>query len=91
VPAILLMGMSGGHDLVKGGRKAGDKWLADYMKCYHQPCDEVTPSWNLAGAAQDVQLFYDMGSDLANSRTWPDWRAGSEFKALRAQTAEARK
>ncbi|WP_253717842.1 M28 family metallopeptidase [Sphingomonas sp. AP4-R1] len=91
VPALLLMGMSGGHDLVKGGRKAGDKWLADYMKCYHQPCDEVTPGWNLAGAAQDVQLFYDIGASLANSRTWPDWRAGSEFKALRAQTAEARK
>jgi Zn-dependent M28 family amino/carboxypeptidase len=91
VPALLLMGMSGGHDLVKGGRKAGDAWLAGYMKCYHQPCDDWTPAWNLAGAAQDVQLFYDIGASLANSRAWPDWRQGSEFKALRAQTAEVRK
>ncbi|PZU09670.1 MAG: peptidase M20 [Sphingomonas sp.] len=90
-PSLLLMGMSGGHDLVKGGRKAGDKWLADYMKCYHQPCDDWTPKWDLSGAAQDVDLFYDIGASLANSRAWPDWRAGSEFKALRAQTAEARK
>jgi Zn-dependent M28 family amino/carboxypeptidase len=90
VPALLLMGMSGGHDMVKGGRKAGDAWLAGYMKCYHQPCDDWTPAWNLAGAAQDVQLFYDIGAQLANSRTWPDWRAGSEFKGIRAKTAAAR-
>lgn len=90
VPALLLMGMSGGHDLVKGGRKAGDRWLADYMKCYHQTCDMVTDAWDLSGAAQDVQLFYDIGASLANSRAWPDWRARSEFKALRAKTAAAR-
>ncbi|MDO6414824.1 M28 family peptidase [Sphingomonas sp. BIUV-7] len=91
VPALLLMGMSGGHDLAKGGRKAGDKWLADYMKCYHQPCDDWSPKWDLRGAAQDVQLFYDIGASLANSRAWPDWREGSEFKALRAKTAAARR
>ena len=91
VPALLLMGMSGGHDLVKGGRNAGDKWLADYMTCYHQPCDEWTPKWDLTGAAQDVQLFYDIGTSLANSRAWPDWREGSEFKGLRAKTAAARR
>ena len=90
VPALLLMGMSGGHDLVKGGRRAGDRWLAAYMKCYHQTCDLVTDTWDLSGAAQDVQLFYDLGAVLANSRTWPDWREGSEFKAMRAKTAVAR-
>jgi Zn-dependent M28 family amino/carboxypeptidase len=90
VPSILLMGMSGGHDLVAGGRAAGDAWLTDYMKCYHQACDVWKPTWDLRGAAQDVALFYDIGRDLANSRAWPDWRPGTEFKALRAKTATSR-
>jgi Zn-dependent M28 family amino/carboxypeptidase len=90
VPSLLLMGMSGGHDLVTGGRAAGDAWLTDYMKCYHQACDVWQPSWDLRGAAQDVDLLYLIGRDLANSRTWPDWRPGTEFKALRAKSASAR-
>ncbi len=91
VPSLLLMGMSGGHDLVKGGRAAGDQWLADYMKCYHQTCDIWSASWDLRGAAQDVDLFYEMGLKLANGRTWPAWKPGSEFKALREKSATDRK
>jgi Zn-dependent M28 family amino/carboxypeptidase len=91
VPALLLMGMSGGHDLAKGGRAAGDQWLADYMKCYHQTCDLWSANWDLSGAAQDVKLFYDMGLTLANDRAWPAWKAGSEFKALRDRSAAERK
>src|SRR6476646_7451233 len=90
VPSLLLMGMSGGHDLVAGGRSAGDAWLTNYMKCYHQACDVWKPTWDLRGAAQDVQLLYDIGRDLANSRAWPDWRPGNEFKAVRAKTATSR-
>jgi Zn-dependent M28 family amino/carboxypeptidase len=91
VPSLLLMGMSGGNDLVKGGRAAGDQWLTDYMKCYHQTCDTWSADWDLRGAAQDVDLFYTMGLKLANSRSWPDWKSGSEFKAIRAQSAPQRK
>jgi Zn-dependent M28 family amino/carboxypeptidase len=90
VPSLLLMGMSGGADLVKGGRAAGDQWLADYMKCYHQTCDLWSADWDLRGAAQDVDLFYAMGLSLGNSRAWPNWKAGSEFKALRDKSASSR-
>lgn len=91
VPSLLLMGMSGGADLVKGGRAAGDQWLADYMKCYHQTCDLWSADWDLRGAAQDVDLLYAIGLKLGNSRMWPNWKAGSEFKALRDKSAAARK
>jgi len=91
VPALLLMGMSGGSDLVKGGRAAGDAWLADYMKCYHQTCDMWSPDWDLRGAAQDVALLYTIGRDLADSRAWPQWRPASEFKGLRDKSAAARR
>ncbi len=90
VPSLLLMGMSGGHDLVAGGRAAGDAWLTGYMKCYHQACDIWQPGWDLRGAAQDAALLFDIGRGLADSRAWPDWRAGTEFKALRANSAGAR-
>jgi Zn-dependent M28 family amino/carboxypeptidase len=90
VPVLLLMAMSGGADLVEGGRAAGDKWLADYMRCYHQPCDTWSPDWDLRGAAQDVALFYVLGKDLANSRRWPAWRKNSEFNAVRRQSEKQR-
>ncbi len=36
VPALLLMAIGGGPDLVVGGREAGDRWVADYTaRCYH--------------------------------------------------------
>ncbi|MBV6417502.1 MAG: hypothetical protein CMLOHMNK_02223 [Steroidobacteraceae bacterium] len=83
VPVLLLMAMSGGADLVDGGREAGNRWLEGYMKCYHQPCDRWSADWDLRGAAQDVELFHTIGAALANSRRWPEWRPGSEFKAIR--------
>lgn len=91
VPVLLLMAMGGGADLVEGGRAAGDAWLAAYMRCYHQPCDRWSADWDLRGATADIELFHAIGSDLANSRRWPGWRAQSEFGAIRAATAAERR
>jgi Zn-dependent M28 family amino/carboxypeptidase len=85
VPVLLLMSISGPADLVNGGREAGNAWLTEYMKCYHQPCDAWSPKWDLRGAAQDVDLIYAIGSDLAHSSRWPEWRKDSEFSAVRAK------
>jgi Zn-dependent M28 family amino/carboxypeptidase len=90
VPVLLLMAISGETDLVNGGTKAGAKWLADYMGCYHQTCDRWDANWDLRGAAQDVELFHTIGRDLANSRRWPDWRSGSEFATIRNESKSAR-
>jgi Zn-dependent M28 family amino/carboxypeptidase len=61
------------------------------MKCYHQPCDAWASTWDLRGAAQDVDLIYAIGLDLANSRRWPEWRKESEFAAIRAKSQADRK
>jgi Zn-dependent M28 family amino/carboxypeptidase len=91
VPVLLLMGMGGGHDLVDGGREAGDRWVADYTaRCYHQPCDAWRADWDLRGAVQDMRLLHEMGRELAGSRQWPAWKPSSEFKRLRDETAAAR-
>jgi Zn-dependent M28 family amino/carboxypeptidase len=91
VPTLLLMGMAAGPDLVVGGREAGDRWVNDYTsRCYHQPCDDWNPLWDLRGAAQDVFLLYEVGRATANSTKWPQWNAASEFKVIRDVTGVLR-
>ncbi len=91
VPVLLIMGIAGGADLVEGGREAGDQWIADYIgNCYHQTCDEWSPDWDLRGAAEDIELFRSILEDLGNSTRWPQWKAGSEFRAIRERSADAR-
>jgi Zn-dependent M28 family amino/carboxypeptidase len=92
VPVLLDMALAGAYDLQDGGRPAGEKWLNDYTtNCYHQPCDAWSASWNLGGAKQEAQLLYAIGDKLANSTLWPQWNDGSEFRAVREQSAAARK
>ena len=92
VPVLLLMALGGGVDLVDGGRAAGDAWVSQFTaNCYHQGCDEWSASWNLAGAAQDVSLAYRIAAELANGRDWPTWTEGSEFRSVRAQSADRRR
>jgi Zn-dependent M28 family amino/carboxypeptidase len=89
VPAI---SYGSGEDLVVGGREAGQAFGKSYTaERYHQPADEYDATWNLEGVAQDGELMYALGAKLANSTTWPEWKAGSEFKAERDKTAAARK
>ena len=91
VPALLLMAIGGGADLVEGGREAGDRWVADFTaRCYHQPCDAWRADWDLRGATQDVALVYAMARELANSKDWPAWNSGSQFKAIRDATSARR-
>jgi Zn-dependent M28 family amino/carboxypeptidase len=91
VPVLPLMAMSGGSDLITGGRAAGEAWAADYTAHhYHTPQDRITAAWDLRGAASDVDLAYDVGRKLATSRAWPTWKAGSEFAAKRIESDAAR-
>ncbi len=92
VPVLLMMGIAGASDLVNGGKAAGQAWVDAYTgKCYHQACDAWGPDWNLDGAVQDISMFYTIGDELARSARWPEWKAGSEFKAIRDKSAAARK
>ncbi|MFL6728880.1 MAG: M20/M25/M40 family metallo-hydrolase [Sphingomicrobium sp.] len=91
VPVLLDMALAGAYDMADGGRAAGEQWLSRFTaNCYHQTCDSWSPSWNLAGAKQEADLFFAIGSRLANSRDWPEWRASSEFREVRDQSSSAR-
>ncbi|KZY44393.1 MULTISPECIES: M28 family metallopeptidase [Pseudoalteromonas] len=71
-----------------GGSEALDEETANYRKrmslvlrgCYHQPCDRYRDEWDLSGAVQDLQLFYQVGFDISERKEWPTWNATSEFQ-----------
>ncbi|MEY2585043.1 MAG: hypothetical protein QOD80_1069 [Verrucomicrobiota bacterium] len=62
------------------GQQKKDEYVA---KHYHQPSDEVNPEWDLAGAAEDLQLLLEVGYQAANGEKFPEWKPGTEFKAKR--------
>ena len=89
---VPMLDAKGGDDLVRGG-VARDKALSEEFneKRYHQPADEWSPNWDMSGLLEDATLYYRLGSALANSRQWPQWRATSEFRTERDKTAADRK
>ena len=65
---------------------------ADYRaNRYHQAADEWEPTWDYRGMIQDLEVVFDAGQALANSRDWPQWKAGSEFGPARTVSDAQRK
>ena len=88
VPALYL---TAGVDSFEHGSEWGQAQLDAYTADdYHKPSDEYSPDWDLSGAADNVVLFFDVATVLANSRDWPNWNAGTEFKAKRDESSAAR-
>jgi Zn-dependent M28 family amino/carboxypeptidase len=80
-----------GRDLAQGGMAAGQQKTEAYnARCYHQTCDEFDTGWDMTGAAQEGQVAYALGAELANSTRWPTWNEGVEYKAVRDASAAAR-
>ncbi|HRP09593.1 MAG TPA: M28 family metallopeptidase [Terricaulis sp.] len=73
-----------GIDLIDGGIERGRQITAGYVaNDYHKPSDEFTDAWNMSGGAQDLQLLYNVGREIADGESWPQWRANAEFRAAR--------
>ena len=73
-----------GEELVNGGAAAGRAAADDYRaNRYHQPSDEYDPSWDWSGAIRDLEIYYEIGRELADGDEWPNWYAGDEFRAIR--------
>jgi len=89
VPAVYFRA---GRDLVNGGSAAGTAMVNAYNEqCYHQRCDEFDPGWDMAAAAQDGELVYALGREVADSESWPQWRESSDFRAVRERSARERR
>ncbi|HLZ88622.1 MAG TPA: M28 family metallopeptidase [Puia sp.] len=89
VPSLTADG--GVDDATRGiayGKQKHDEYTAQR---YHQPADEYDPNtWNLEGGLADIRIVYAIGHHLADSHEWPQWKPGSEFKAIRDQSAADR-
>ncbi|WP_440875694.1 M28 family metallopeptidase [Thalassotalea sp. PLHSN55] len=56
-----------------------EKIGARLAKCYHNLCDEYSDDWDLSGAVQDMQAFFEIGYELSKENVWPKWSESSEF------------
>jgi Zn-dependent M28 family amino/carboxypeptidase len=73
-----------GLDFIGQSRGYGDQKVDEYIaKRYHQVGDVIQPDWSLLGGAEDLQLLWKIGAQMADSDTWPRWKPGAEFKAVR--------
>ncbi|MBI1329942.1 MAG: M28 family peptidase [Alphaproteobacteria bacterium] len=89
---VPMLDPAGGFDLIEGGTAAGQAAGEDYRAHrYHQPSDEFDPNWDLSGPIQDLDAYYTVGDELANSENWPNWYDGNEFRAIRDKSMAGRK
>lgn len=73
-----------GVDNVVHGRAWGQQQADDFFKSkYHSPQDNFDAGTDVSGMVEDVRLLFDLGYRLSNELTFPAWKAGSEFKAIR--------
>jgi Zn-dependent M28 family amino/carboxypeptidase len=70
------------------GASADDAYTAND---YHKVSDEVKPSWDFRGAAEDVKFLTELGATIANGDRWPEWKPGTEFKARREASLKTAK
>ncbi|MBV9127085.1 MAG: M28 family peptidase [Verrucomicrobia bacterium] len=81
VPSLYL---GGGREVIGKPANFGQEKRDDFVAHhYHQPSDEVDPTWDLSGAAEDTQLLFRIGCEVANGDRFPEWKPGTEFKAKR--------
>ena len=84
---VPMLYVKSGDKLVDGGRAAGEAYQAAYRAdAYHGPDDEYDPNWDWGGVMQDMELFYLLGRMMGESRDWPNWYAGDEFRRIRDES-----
>lgn len=64
--------------------------LEDQESRYHSTEDIIHEMWDWKGLDQNLWLFFNTGKELANSRKWPQWEEGSEFRAIREESSDLR-
>jgi hypothetical protein len=56
---------------------------------YHQPSDEIRPTWNFDGMVEDAQFGFRVALEIANAEPVPSWVSGDEFEAPRKAALRA--
>ncbi len=53
---------------------------------YHQPSDNYSDAMDADGMAEVANLLFNVGLKLSDETTFPGWKKGSEFKAVREKS-----
>ena len=81
VPAL---DINTGAESTAHGEAWGKQQQEDYNDHrYHRQADNYADTMNADGMAQVANLLFKIGKKMANETTFPGWKAGSEFKAVR--------
>lgn len=82
IPALYV---ESGIDVEGHGIEYGKKLEDEYTKNnYHRPSDEYNANtWTMEGGIQELKLLFRVGRRLSFEQTMPQWKPGSEFKAIR--------
>jgi Zn-dependent M28 family amino/carboxypeptidase len=90
---VPMLYMGTGLDMLNGGVAAGKAADDAYRRDkYHQPADEYdAETWDLSGVAEDASILFQLGTQIANSRDWPNYLATSEFRPVRDKSSAKRK
>ena len=72
--------------LAEGGRDYLNPEDANRYKgkrTYHMPQDEYSPSWDVSGTVDDINLWYAIGLRIADGNFTPEWTEQSPWKNRR--------
>jgi Zn-dependent M28 family amino/carboxypeptidase len=84
VPAL---DINNGAESTEHGEAWGKQKQKEYNeKHYHQPSDNYSATMNADGMAEVANMLFKVGNKLANETTFPGWKNGSEFKAVREKS-----
>ena len=87
IPALYASGSY--EHMTKGVDFVAEKNQEYLSTMYHRPQDEYDPeTWEFDGMVMDGELLKEVGLRVANSKVWPRWKEGSEFKAIREKSME---
>ena len=79
----------GGTDVLDKGVEWGMAQQAQYVaNHYHKPSDEYHEGMDFSGIAEDANLLFRIGLELANSANWPKWLPTAEFGAAREESLQ---
>jgi len=79
VPALSL---ESGTDFVGRPKDWGQKQVDEYTATrYHQPSDEILPTFSYDGAVQQIRVIIRTAVAAATAKGQPTWNRGSEFRS----------
>ncbi|WP_299493496.1 M28 family metallopeptidase [uncultured Shewanella sp.] len=81
VPAVFAGGGNQPIDEATAIKKAQMK--KNVQGCYHDICDEYREDWDLRGALEDLNVYFNAANELSDNNDWPGFYEGTEFHILR--------